>query len=492
MRRRTMQDRVCRSHHETLSVGFGSAIDDQAQPTRLPRWAQHGDDVIVLEVACRSLASGRDPEDVAIDAHVDAYDLDAALPLAQQVSDIEVRQCGTELVQLHLNTHEAQRTTTPYSGGAMQCDYFDSDRCRSCTLMGTPYATQLAQKDARVREILARQIPGEVWSEPFASAESGFRNKAKLAVGGSVREPTVGILDRGGLGVDLRDCGIHEAGLREVLPLIAAFISHANLEPYHLASRRGELKNLLVTLSPTGELMLRFVLRSQESIARIRKHLPTLRESIPQLRVVSANILPEHRAVLEGELEIALTEQQTMPMQLSAVTVHLRPQSFFQTNTAVADALYTQATEWCREVDPHDIWDLYCGVGGFGLHLAAAGRRVVGVESSAEAITSARISAADLPGELEFVVGDATAYAARETGADLVVVNPPRRGIGDLADHLQRSDVRTVVYSSCNAESLANDLARMPDFQPTRARMFDMFPQTWHQEVLVLLQRRPN
>jgi len=71
-----------------------------------------------------------------------------------------------------------------------------------------------------------------------------------------------------------------------------------------------------------------------------------------------------------------------------------------------------------------------------------------------------------------------------------VVVNPPRRGIGaPLAAMLEASAVRHVVYSSCNVDSLARDLAAMPSLQPVRARLFDMFPQTDHHEVLVLLER---
>jgi 23S rRNA (uracil747-C5)-methyltransferase len=135
------------------------------------------------------------------------------------------------------------------------------------------------------------------------------------------------------------------------------------------------------------------------------------------------------------------------------------------------------------------VWDLYCGVGGFALHLAADRRRVTGVESSAEAVLSARASAGAR--RCVFEVGDATAYALSSTESpELVVVNPPRRGIGaDLADWLESSDVDHVLYSSCNPESLARDLARMPGLAPRRARLFDMFPHTEHVEVLVLLER---
>ena len=77
-----------------------------------------------------------------------------------------------------------------------------------------------------------------------------------------------------------------------------------------------------------------------------------------------------------------------------------------------------------------------------------------------------------------------------ETAPDLLVVNPPRRGIGaQLAGWVQTSPVRHVLYSSCNAESLARDLEAMPDLVPRRARVLDMVPNTAHYEVLVLLER---
>ena len=132
------------------------------------------------------------------------------------------------------------------------------------------------------------------------------------------------------------------------------------------------------------------------------------------------------------------------------------------------------------------MWDLYCGVGGFALHCASPDRDVTGIEMSEEAIVSAATSRDELglPG-VRFAAGDATAFAlAAAAPPDMVIVNPPRRGIGhDLAAWLEESGVRHVVYSSCNAESLARDLAAMPSLRPTRARLLDMFPQTTHYEV---------
>lgn len=375
----------------------------------------------------------------------------------------------------------------------MQCHYYDAALCRSCTLLPTPYAEQVAGKERHCRTLLGDPA-GLAWLPPVLSPEARFRNKAKMVVAGTVQQPTLGILDADGHGVDLRDCALHSPGLHAALPALARVVTGAALTPYDVPARRGELKHLLVTESPDGELMVRFVLRSTEAVARLRKHLPALRAALPRVRVVSVNVQPEHKAVLEGEREIVLTADETLPMRLDAVTLHLRPQSFFQTNTPVAAALYRQARDWVDAAAPSSVWDLYCGVGGFALHVAGPGRDVVGVEVSTEAVASAQLSASEagLAGAA-FVADDATAFALRtppHEAPDLVVVNPPRRGIGpELAGWLEASRARHVVYSSCNAVTLARDLAAMPSLVPVQARVLDMFPQTSHYEVAVLLAR---
>ncbi|NYG55005.1 23S rRNA (uracil(747)-C(5))-methyltransferase RlmC [Nocardioides perillae] len=380
----------------------------------------------------------------------------------------------------------------------MQCDYFDAGACRSCTWMGRPYAEQLAATQAHCAELLAA-VPTAAdlaWLPPVPSREAGFRSKAKMVVAGTVEAPTLGILGPDGRGTDLRHCGLHTTGLHVALPVLAGFVTRAALTPYDVPTRRGELKHLLVTESPDGELMVRLVLRSREPVARVRKHLPWLAEQLPGLTVLSVNLQPEHKAVLEGEVEEVLTARATLPMRVGDVRLHLRPQSFFQTNLAVAAALYDRARSWAA--GEGRVWDLYCGVGGFALHLAGPGRQVVGVELSAEAVASAEQSAREQglgPGQVRFVAGDATAWAvgaaARgEQPPDLVVVNPPRRGVGEeLAAWLEASGVRQVLYSSCNTASLARDLAAMPSLRPVRGQVLDMFPQTAHHEVLVDLRR---
>lgn len=407
----------------------------------------------------------------------------------------------------------------------MRCRYLESDLCHSCTRANVAYAEQLAAKDAAVRALLERSArakgaaaPEIEWDPPFASAEEGFRNKAKLAVGGTLSAPTLGILGSDKRGIDIAGCPLYEPAVASGIEPLREFIGLAGLTPFDVPSGRGELKSLILTGSPDGELMVRFVLRSTESLVRIRKHMGLLRQWLPHIAVVSVNLLPERKAVLEGEEEILLGPEQSLRMDLGDVVLRLRPQSFFQTNTRVAVGLYRQARKWvgllcnsetAESADleaqgpepaasastggrPIELWDLYCGVGGFALHCAGPGRRVTGVELSAQAVESARASAAAAGIDADFIVGDSLS-AARELGsADVVAVNPPRRGIGDLASWIDASRIRFVLYSSCNPASLAADVANMPSFTPVRARVFDMFPHTGHTETLVLLARRPR
>ncbi|GAB3070855.1 23S rRNA (uracil(747)-C(5))-methyltransferase RlmC [Intrasporangium mesophilum] len=389
----------------------------------------------------------------------------------------------------------------------MQCDYYDAGRCRSCALMGVPYAVQLADKQRRVAHVLAPVAVGATWLAPFASPESAFRNKAKLVVAGETGSVTVGILDAAGRGVDLRHCGLYELPLQRLIPRVAAVVDELGLEPYAVPDRRGELKHVLLTLSPTGEVMLRFVLRSQRHLALLRSRLGLVLGLLPEVAVVSVNLQPVHQAVVEGDTEIVLTDQDALTMPVNDITLHLRPNSFFQTNTMVAAGLYRQAREWVDRVDPERVLDLYCGVGGFALHAtgfdATRRREVLGVELSEDAVESARRSADELRaahpdlGPTTFEAGDATDPTAFDGDAldhqdaqSVVVVNPPRRGIGaGLAAWLEGTRPRHVLYSSCNVDSLARDLAALPSFAVREARLFDMFPQTAHHEVAVLLER---
>ena len=416
----------------------------------------------------------------------------------------------------------------------MLCQLHDASLCRSCPNLDLPLAQQLQLKQSAVQATLAGQVEARAWLEPFASAPSQFRNKAKLAVSGTTHAPVLGLVDRFDNGTDLTSCPLHVNEIKAALPPLTRAITRMGLQPYSIVKRHGELKHVLVTASANGQLMVRFVLRSTAQLPAIRKGAPRLQSELPGLRVLSVNIQPRPAAILEGEREIILSQDSTLDMPLylpklgadgvvvnnkkSVLPLVLPPQSFFQTNSDVAAGLYAQARAWARDYaggqagvltgepgaggahpdatqSSQSIWDLYCGVGGFALALAQPGAQVLGVEVSAPAIDGARAAAARLgltSPQVRFEAGDASVLDASgqvygHDKPDLLVVNPPRRGIGELAASIEGSGIKRVLYSSCNPASLAKDLEVMSSYRVRRARLFDMFPYTNHAEVLVEL-----
>ncbi|EKM0526643.1 23S rRNA (uracil(747)-C(5))-methyltransferase RlmC [Cronobacter turicensis] len=374
----------------------------------------------------------------------------------------------------------------------MHCALYDAGRCRSCQWIEQPLDTQLAAKMTALRTLLADLPVGE-WGAPVSGPEQAFRNKAKMVVSGSVEKPLLGMLHRDGTPVDLTECPLYPASFYAVFAAIKPFIARAGLTPYNVARKRGELKYLLLTQSTLdGGLMLRFVLRSKEKLEQLRAALPALLAQLPQLKVVTANIQPVHMAIMEGDEEIWLTAQQALAENFNDVPLWIRPQSFFQTNPTVASALYATARDWVRALPVNHMWDLFCGVGGFGLHCATPEMTLTGIEIAPEAIASARASAQALGlRNVHFQALDSTDFATGQQAVpDLVLVNPPRRGIGEaLCEYLSRMAPRYIVYSSCNAQTMAKDIKQLPGYRIARVQLFDMFPHTAHYEVLTLLVR---
>ena len=374
----------------------------------------------------------------------------------------------------------------------MHCALYDAGRCRSCQWLELPVSQQLADKMADLRALFA-DAPVAEWCAPVCGPESGFRNKAKMVVSGSVERPLLGMLHRDGAPEDLTDCPLYPQSFAPVFAALKPFIARAGLTPYNVARRRGELKYILLTESRLdGGMMLRFVLRSETKLAQLRAALPELQALLPQLQVITANIQPVHMAIMEGEREIFLTDQQALAENFNGVPLWIRPQSFFQTNPVVASRLYATARDWVRQLPVNHMWDLFCGVGGFGLHCATPDMRLTGIEIAPEAIACAKQSAAELGlHNLHFQALDSTQFATGEGDIpDLVLVNPPRRGIGDeLCAYLSRMAPEFIIYSSCNARTMAKDIARLAGYRIERVQLFDMFPHTAHYEVLTLLVR---
>lgn len=374
----------------------------------------------------------------------------------------------------------------------MQCEYYSAGLCQSCSNIRLAYPHQLKLKQQGLQKLLQPFTPKEV-IEPIASIEQGFRNKAKMVVQGTPDDPILGIINSQKQAVDLANCPLYPTEFKTAFEQIKAFIRFAKLEPYNIEARRGELKFILLTFNPNEQTwLLRLVLRSKNHLDKVRKCLPWLQAHWPELQVCSVNLQPEHKAILEGDTEIILTSENMLSQQLNHVPLYIQPQSFFQTNTKVAAKLYQTASDWCEELEVKNCWDLFCGVGGFALHLASRNLTITGIEISASAINCASRSATEMGiSDFKFQALDSAAFAmAQHQPPELLVVNPPRRGLGtDLCNTINRLRPTWLMYSSCNPASLAADLYLLEPYQLEKAQLFDMFPHSHHSEVLTLLKR---
>ena len=383
----------------------------------------------------------------------------------------------------------------------ISCAHFDQQQCRSCQWLNTDYNEQLTAKQHHLQQQLTGlDLSAVQWSAPFQSPQTGFRNKAKMVISGAVERPIFGILNEQNQPVNLTDCRLYPAHFDQIFAVLKDFIARAGLVPYNIAKQKGELKYILLTESRYNrELMLRFVLRSENKLPLMERELAGLLAKLPHLKVVTANIQPKHAAILEGEKEIFLTEQQVLEEQFNGIPLFIRPQGFFQTNPTVAEGLYGTAQSWVKNLPIQHLWDLFCGVGGFGLHCASALAQnnpdvaLTGIEISASAIYSATLSAQKCGlKNVRFQSLDAANFALNpnESKPELVIVNPPRRGIGKpLAQFLNEMRPHFILYSSCNAVTMGKDLRELHNYQMQKIQLFDMFPHTSHYEVLTLLKR---
>lgn len=374
------------------------------------------------------------------------------------------------------------------------CSYYNQGICSSCSQIELPYADQLKAKTNKLTKLLAFAEPYQLLN-PVGSTTTGFRNKAKFSITGSLELPIIGLTGESELdqGRDIKDCPLHHPAINQLAHGLPAFIQLTNLKPYQIKLKQGELKGAIIYFSAESQQMyLRLVLRSKESLDRIRKHAPTLLQQFPQLKCLSANIQPIPHAVLEGEEEIFFTPNHFIEHQIGEARMTLHPQGFVQTNQEMAEKLYSTAAEWVREAAPQSFMELFSGQGAFSFFIQKYVKQAVGVEINPEAVMRANQTAKEMNwNHLSFIAQDAAKVSEliKQINPELILVNPPRRGLAQATELMRKVNAKYFIYSSCNAETLAQDLLVLKDhFKVIKAQVFDMFPHTEHFETLVLLK----
>ncbi len=377
------------------------------------------------------------------------------------------------------------------------CFYFEREKCKSCSYLPLPYVAQLELKQGLVqRAFEEHQIQCSVPICTPAPFLLRSRNKAKFAAGYSNGQILFGLPNSSLAITDISECPLVMGGISRIVAEVKVLAKKHALSVYSIKKRSGELKYCIIRESTSGQIALRFVLRSRLEEHKIRALAEELLASEKILVVVSINIQPDHSAIIEGEEEIFITTNKTITDKIGEFQFATSPQSFSQVTTPVAELLYQHAAKIAEKSRPTKVLDLYCGIGTFTAFLSQAAESLVGVEVSRSAIQDAESSIKlNSIQNATFQIADIDEWITIQPTLDfdLVVVNPPRRGLSkQVIEKLSASlAVKNIIYSSCNPVTMARDIKQLlPKFELQELQPFDMFPLQPHVECLAHLIRR--
>jgi len=371
--------------------------------------------------------------------------------------------------------------------------------CQGCSLIAMAYGAQLRFKEVKVRAALARftSLKGAEVQPAWAAAHPlGYRTNAKLVFGRQRGEVRIGLYRRGTHEVvDIGDCPLHHPLINRIVAVVREEVQRQGIYVFDPQKRRGLLRYLTVKVSPAlGKAMVTFVVaeRNFRELTHLGKWL---QKKVPEVVSVQINVNPSEGNVVFGRETLRLLGTPDLLDQVGDIRLRIAPTSFFQVNNEQAARIYALVRQWAGLTREQSALDLYCGIGGIALHLAADAGRVIGVEVVEEAVRNARENARmNGVSNCSFFAGDA-ADLLEDLAGDLppgsvAVLNPPRSGCsGEVLEALAGLRLRTLIYVSCDPDTLARDLDILAGlgFRTEEVQPVDMFPQTPHVESVARL-----
>ncbi len=383
--------------------------------------------------------------------------------------------------------------------------------CGGCAFQELAYGAQLAalaRTLARTLAPLLKLAPGaDIAPLLPAPAAFGYRNKMDFTFGSrrfvEAHEPAgaeagfaLGLHARGLYQkvIDVEECHIAFPGASAILATVRGLARARGLAAWDLKTHAGLLRHLVLRRSEaSGEVLLNLV-TSEEAPAEVLPLADEVLRAHPEVATVVQTISSRLAQVALGERELVLHGRGYVEEQLGGLSFRVSAASFFQTNTAQADALARLVR--ARAGAAGVIYDLCCGGGALGLVAAAGGEaELYGFERAPEAVADARWNAARNGLERAlFVEGDVTATlpAGGFPPPDVVLADPPRAGLhARVVEELLRLAPPRVVYVSCNAASAVRDLCPLvrAGYALAAIEPLDLFPHTPHLETVFTLER---
>ena len=355
-------------------------------------------------------------------------------------------------------------------------------RCGGCQIMDMPYAQQLELKTQKVQDALQRSVRPCVASPEVL----GYRNKLQFPARRGASGLDLGLYAVGSNKlVDIATCPVQCMSSDAVYREVRGILQRSGIVAYDQRTHSGELRHLLIKSAVHSGEELVVLVTNGAPTPLIERIAHEIMAAAPSVRGVVHNAQTAPNNVVLGSEYTTLSGQGWIHERMLGRTFKISAGSFFQINTRQAEQVYRMAMEFVGQADV--VLDAYCGVGTLALLLSRQVKRVVGVEWVEQAVEDARENAR-LNGiqNATFVQGAARMVEP----ADVVVLNPPRKGCdAELLEAIAAGGVKRVVYISCEPTSLARDVTRLEalGYRVEVVQPFDMFPHTEHVECVVKL-----
>ena len=410
-------------------------------------------------------------------------------------------------------------------GRALQIKEFSAERvepfcrhfgtCGGCKWQMLPYQKQLEYKQQEVEQNLKRigktalpeilPIIGGADSVHYRNKlEFNFSNKryllpGEMESGEIIQEDALGfhvprIFDKV---IDIETCYLMDDVNNRIRNTIRSFALENDFTFYNIRQHTGWLRNIIIRLCTTGELMVNICFNhdAEEEREKLFEHLL---EQVPEITTLLYTINPKwNDSIYDLTPQVYFGKGYAIE-KLENYQFKISPKSFFQTNTKQAEKLYSIARDFAGLTGNEIVYDLYCGTGSIGIFVSGLAKKIIGVEVIEEAIEDAKENAAlNNIHHAEFFAGDVIkicndGFFAAHGRPDVIITDPPRAGMHEkLVNKLLEIAAPTIVYVSCNTATQARDIGLLDEkYSVEKIQPVDMFPHTHHIECVVLLKLR--
>ena len=394
-----------------------------------------------------------------------------------------------------------------------RCDHFPT--CGGCKFQQLDYVEQVVQKKQQIENIFRRQAGITNFElDEIISADKIFhyRNKMEFTFSNNrwvlPEEPEnvnrdfalgMHIPERWDKILNIDRCYIMPELGNEILIKVKSLVQELALQPYNQKTHNGFLRYLMMRFGVnTGDLLVNLV-TAYENTDLLNPLVDKLTKAFPQITTIVNNINTRKADVAFGEYELHLHGKPALEEKLGKLTFEISANSFFQTNTLMAEKLYQTALKGAHLTGEEVVFDLYCGTGSISLFLAQKAKEVHGFEVIVSAVEDAtRNAVRNGIGNVKFHVANLDNYfkfgrSKKYPKPDVVVVDPPRTGMHkSMSSYLPKFGAEKIVYVSCNPTTQARDseILQRKGYGLKRLTMVDMFPHTPHVETVGIFHKK--